>query len=237
MKKMIGYLWLCIFAVLLGCEQAGKVFQSKPFKPKLLHLVPLGKVAIAEVEAIKATLLRYYDLEIRILPATPFPAYTTNEAVGKAIKSALPLRYRADSLLRFLKREKLNKADYVLGVADVDITTTNRYEKGEGQIMFPVWMHADWGIFGLGYLAGKACVVSSYRLRIFDNPSTERLHSRLSKVARHEIGHNFGLDHCPHKNTCFMSAADLTNALVALDKESDSLCAKCKRKLGKLVRK
>lgn len=239
-KYLFWALGLILIGGILSCEQVKKAFKTSSPQPLKLVIVPLGDIPIAEVESVKQMLLSYYNLQIQILPHTTFPAYTTNEAVGKAIKTALPLRYRADSLLRFLKREKLGKADYVLGLTNVDITTTNRYKKGkekeEGQIMFPVWMHADWGIFGLGYLGGKACVVSSYRLRIFDNPSQAVLHSRISKVARHEVGHNFGLDHCKNKNSCFMSEASWTNALMALDKESDSLCVVCKRRLGNLVK-
>ena len=237
-KKYFSWLFsLFLFVGCVSCDKVPHIFKKSVPKTKKLVIVPLGSIPIAEVESVKQMLLSYYDLQIQILPHTAFPAYTTNEAVGKAIKTALPLRHRADSLLRFLKREKLGKADYVLGLANTDITTTNRYKKGEGQIMFPVWMHADWGIFGLGYLGGKACVVSSYRLRIFDNPSLAVLHSRISKVARHEVGHNFGLDHCKNKNTCFMSEASWTNALLALDKESDSLCLACQKRLGNLVKK
>jgi archaemetzincin len=216
-----------------GNDKVRKVLNLPPLPPKTLLLVPLGNVPQTEVEEVRQTLLRYYRLQITVAPHTPFPAYTTNQAVAKELKMELPLRYRADSLLRFLNKQVRGKHDYILGIANVDITCTNRYENGKGQIMFPVWMHADWGIFGLGYLGGKACIVSSFRLR-FDNPPLAKLNNRIAKVARHEVGHNFGLNHCPE--FCFMSAADLRNALVALDNESDSLCGGCKRKLGSLLK-
>jgi archaemetzincin len=232
LKISLGFLCLIALAGFWGCEEVKQTLRATPPKPKTLLLVPLGDVPAGEVEEVRQTLLRYYDLRITVASPTAFPAYTTNEAVGKVMKTVLPLRYRADSLLRFLNREKKGKHDYVLGVANVDITCTNRYENG--QIQFPAWMHADWGIFGLGYLGGTACIVSSFRLR-FDMPPLPKLNSRIAKVARHEVGHNFGLNHC--LNHCFMSAADLRNALVALDNESDSLCASCKYKLGALVKK
>jgi archaemetzincin len=229
----------CLSYILIGlfvasCEKVKQVFKQTPPKIKTLLLVPLGDVPATEVEEVRQTLLMYYKLTISVAPKTVFPAYTTNQAVAKEMKMNLPLRYRADSLLRFLNKEKRGTHDYVLGVANVDITCTNRYENGNGQIMFPAWMHADWGIFGLGYLGGKACIVSSFRLR-FDNPDLPKLNSRLTKLARHEVGHNFGLNHCAA--FCFMSAADLRNALVALDHESDSLCKKCQGKLGNLLKK
>ena len=231
MLKIKNFAGICLLALVLGaCNEIQKKIKFPP-KKLTLALLPLGNVPAAEVEEVRKTLAYYYDLDIKTLPAAPFPAHTTNAAVGKLLKTTLPLRYRADSLLRYMDKQKRGNFDYILGIANVDITTTNRYK--DGQIQFPAWMHADWGIFGLGYVSGGACIVSSFRLRL-DNPPLPKVYARLAKVARHEIGHNFGLPHCLNK--CFMSAADLRNALVALDHESDSLCLACKRKLGKKVK-
>ena len=148
MEKHIFFRSLSFFLVALlfaSCENIQKAITQTPPKPKTLLIVPLGNVSAGEVEEVRQTLLYYYDLRITVAQPSTFPAYTTNEAVGKVMKTVFPLRYRADSLLRFLNREKRGKFDYVLGVANVDITCTHRYDNG--QIMFPAWMHADWGIF------------------------------------------------------------------------------------------
>ena len=78
---------------------------------------------------------------------------------------------------------------------------------------------------GLGYKPGKACVVSTYRLR---KTATSQKHfqQRLFKVVVHEMGHNFGLHHCPDE-TCIMVDAE---GQMKLDQEKD-LCNSCKQKL------
>ena len=39
-------------------------------------------------------------------------------------------RYRADSILRILKREKPDSIDYLIGILNKDISTTKRDRKG-----------------------------------------------------------------------------------------------------------
>jgi len=90
-------------------------------------------------------------------------------------------RYRADSLLIDLK----NKKAIVLGLTSRDITT----QSGK---------YSDWGIFGLSYINDNASVVSTYRLKSKED---------FYKVCIHELGHAFGLQHCPRKN-CIMQDAD-----------------------------
>ena len=112
-------------------------------------------------------------------------------------------RYRADTIIRFLS--KFGNIDTVIiGLTSKDISTT----KGA---------FADWGVMGLGYCPGKACIVSTYRL------GKTRLSAQFYKVAIHELGHTQGLPHCANK-TCFMRDAEGGNPL---DEEKD-FCDSCK---------
>ncbi len=112
-------------------------------------------------------------------------------------------RYRADSIILYLKRN-VGKNQLVVGITTKDISTT----KGE---------FLDWGVMGLGFMYGPSCVVSSFRLKNND---------QLFKTVIHELGHNFGLPHCPVK-TCFMRDAEGKNRF---DEES-SFCTDCKKVL------
>ncbi|RLF28477.1 MAG: hypothetical protein DRN14_04130, partial [Thermoplasmata archaeon] len=56
-------------------------------------------------------------------------------------------------------------------------------------------------VFGLAELEGSAAVVSVYRLR---SASASVLRERLLKEVVHELGHTFGLRHCPNPS-CVMS--------------------------------
>lgn len=116
-------------------------------------------------------------------------------------------RYRADSLIGFLG--KVTPSGVVtIGLTCKDISTTKNGK-------------ADWGIMGLGFCPGNACIVSTYRL------NKKNLESQLYKVALHELGHTQGLPHCPDK-TCYMLDAEGGNPT---DQET-GFCPKCKTKLN-----
>ena len=51
----------------------------------------------------------------------------------------------------------------------------------------------DWGIFGLGSLDGKACVISTFRLGAGKADNALKM-QRLIKFINHEVGHTFGLE-------------------------------------------
>ncbi len=112
-------------------------------------------------------------------------------------------RYRADSIIKFLNSR--TKEGYVtIGLTSKDISVT------KGKIK-------DYGIMGLGYRPGKACVASQFRL------NKQNADEQFFKIAIHELGHTQGLKHCPEK-TCFMRDAEGGNPT---DEETD-FCQKCK---------
>ncbi len=112
-------------------------------------------------------------------------------------------RYRADSIINNLNR--FGSADTVIiGLTGKDISTT----KGNT---------ADWGVMGLGFQPGNACVISTFRL------SKAELSGQFYKIALHELGHTQGLPHCKNK-TCFMRDAEGGNHL----DEETGFCESCK---------
>lgn len=112
-------------------------------------------------------------------------------------------RYKADSVIRFLNN-RTDRGYVTIGLTSKDISTT------KGKIK-------DFGIMGLGYRPGKACVASNFRL------NKAKADEQLFKIAIHELGHTQGLEHCPEK-TCFMRSAEGKNPT---DGEVD-FCKKCK---------
>lgn len=132
--------------------------------------------------------------KVQVLEAIDFPANAYYKERN---------RYRADSIIKFLN-SRTKEGFVTIGLTSKDISVT------KGKIK-------DYGIMGLGYRPGKACVASKYRL---DKKNADE---QFFKIAIHELGHTQGLKHCPEK-TCFMRDAEGGNPT---DEEKD-FCQKCK---------
>ncbi len=134
-----------------------------------------------------------------------FPNVVVNQRVKIPAFAYYPPRgrYRADSLLRFLQLFA-RPHEVVIGVTNKDISTHN------GNI-------SDWGVMGLGNCPGNSCVVSTFRL------NRDKNKNQLLKVAIHELGHCFGLPHCPER-FCFMRDARGRN----VTDEETVFCKGCK---------
>lgn len=156
------------------------------------------------INTLKDSIPKYYPVTVQVAGNVDMPSnawYAPRQ------------RYKADVLLGFLQSLKPPQARLVLGITGKDIST----RKGT---------NPDYGIMGFGLQPGDACVVSLYRLQK-NNPSSGLLFQRLFKTVIHEMGHNFGLPHCPD-NHCIMADAEGT---LKQDNET-GLCANCKKKLS-----
>jgi archaemetzincin len=81
-------------------------------------------------------------------------------------------------------------------------------------------------VFGLAQVGGPVAVVSTARLRqgfYGLRPDRERFEARLRKGVLHELGHTFGLVHCPDR-ACVMA---LASSLQQLDAKGGIYCAGC----------
>jgi archaemetzincin len=99
-----------------------------------------------------------------------------------------------------------------LGVADVDL-------------FIPILTF----VFGEAQIGGTAAVFSATRLKpeFYGLPEDEvLLYERCEKEALHELGHTFGLVHCPDY-ACVMHYA---NSIEDVDLKSASWCRECGRK-------
>ncbi len=117
-------------------------------------------------------------------------------------------RYRADSLIRYLKTIT-PKGHISIGLTGQDISHTN------GNIK-------DYGIMGLAFQPGCAGIVSPRRL------SKSNLEEQFIKLCCHELGHTMGLPHCPEKS-CYMRDAEGKNNF---DTQT-AFCPSCRKHLIK----
>lgn len=164
------------------------------------------------------------SVTINVQPFSDIPAEEAKYVVSEiskvypyvSLKYAMPLpqsayyasrkRYRADSLIRFLSNIT-PPGCVTIGLTSKDISTSKD-------------SIADWGVMGLGFCPGKACIASTFRLS-----KSEKL-MQLFKVAIHELGHTQGLPHCSVK-TCFMRDAEGHNPT----NDEKDFCVTCKKLL------
>lgn len=188
-------------------------------KPEAIHIAiqSLGKVSGSDLINIQTALENTYAAKVTVLPP--------KEMYPDAYVNLKSPRYRADSLLRYLKRDCPDSVDYILGVTNFDISTT-KYEKFPDKILSPAYKYADWGVFGLGQRPGKSCVVSGFRIGAV---AKDLRTSRLQKISVHEVGHNLGLKHCPDVS-CVMT--DAVESVRTVDNASLELCGSCRKQLS-----
>lgn len=180
-------------------------------KHLVIAIQPIGNVSGDRIEIAKQALDSAYQARIIILPSISPPKETF-------VNVKVP-RYRADKLIAYLKEVKPDTVDYIMGLTGYDISITKHDMLG--RIKEPKSLYEDFGIFGLGYKPGKSCIVSYYRL----GADAAMVKTRLAKICTHELGHNFGLDHCPNKK-CVM--ADAVEKISTIDNAEGRLCERCK---------
>lgn len=179
---------------MLSCSEKKNRINEKAAKPAVTILIqPFKDIKQETVVKVTEGIKNVYP-NVKVLNGIDFPENTYYKERN---------RYRADSIIKFLNKE--TKEGFVtIGLTSKDISATR------GKIK-------DFGIMGLGYRPGKACVASSFRL------SKENRDEQFYKIAIHELGHTQGLPHCPEK-MCFMRDAEGKNPT----NEETDFCKKCK---------
>ncbi|MES1182170.1 MAG: matrixin family metalloprotease [Myxococcales bacterium] len=171
----------------------------------LIALQPLGaSIAPAQLEAVSNAIATFYAVKVAVSPPLALP---------KSAFYAKRQRYRAERLLDYLVTEGRKDARVTLGLTAVDISTTKA-------------PYDDWGILGLATLDGRSAVLSSFRCQRRAK-NAEHARVRFAKTAVHELGHSFGLEHCPTPG-CIMH--DGEGSVLTTDTEHD-LCAATRARL------
>jgi archaemetzincin len=122
-------------------------------------------------------------------------------------------QYNSTLFLRELLNDENAGAHRVLGVTSVDL-------------FIPVLTY----VFGEAQVEGRAAVVSIHRLRneVYGLSRDDvLLADRLKKESTHELGHTFGLIHCPD-SACVMRASTYVEEI---DLKPAAFCESCLRNI------
>jgi len=169
----------------------------------VICLQPFDDFTQKEAQTLKSDLIKHFkeqagcEYEIRILPNKHLTTDLMNDA---------KTRYRASKIIRSLMKDR-KEGTTVIGLTHKDISTS-------------IHDVNDYGVMGLSFRPGTACVVSTYRVKP---------RNMLWKVAMHEFYHAFlGKPHCQSGDEhCIMQDAKGKNPI----KRETRLCKHCKEQL------
>ena len=182
---------------------------------KTIAIQPIGQYNSQQLPFIRKEISSFFNRPVIILPPIGMPASFLNRSKGK--------RYSADSIISFLSARKGDTLSEIVGYTSLDIYTNIR--DSTGQVKEPRLKYGVWGIMGLGFCPGTACIVSDRRLKTNDPKKFEH---RLRTLFLHEIGHNLGLPHCLNAH-CIMQ--DVRGKVSTIDSSFNDYCTACRQNI------
>lgn len=163
-----------------------------------IKVVPFGNVSEAVLVNLINNLQAKLNFPVELEEVKPVPSGSYNSARAQYLASGF--------LAELRKLAQAENNTKFLGVTEVDL-----YSQG---LNF---------IFGQADIGGPAAVISLARLRPTSFRLTDErslLNERVLKEAVHELGHNFGFQHCDNQK-CVMH---FSNSIKDTDKKSADYC-------------
>lgn len=166
-------------------------------------LIAVGKVDKEILEELKADLMKIFNKEIFIGKDMPEPDYAFNKERRQ---------YHSSEILdRIIQEKDYATFERILAVVDHDLYVPELN-------------------FVFGEAGPREAVISVTRLRqqyygLPENPAI--FQKRILTEAVHELGHTYGLGHCPN-SSCVMF---FSNSLVDTDRKGYQFCSKCRERL------
>jgi archaemetzincin len=200
-------LYFIIFAT--GPFRSNTKFMGSNNMERKIMLIPMGAIEGWVLDTLEKDLAAKFNIKVERHNSIQISADAFNPA-RKQYSSSFILNKPHTFL-------EAGRKELVLAITDVDL-----YAEG---LNF---------VFGEAEFGGQFAVISITRLRqsFYSFPENKNLFiDRTTKEAVHELGHVFGLEHCPDAQC----AMHFSNSLLDTDRKSASFCSRCQARLEKLI--
>lgn len=170
-----------------------------------MSIVGVGNIPVDLIKRVAAAVSEELRAGVALLPERLDPEFA---------RDALRDQYNSTRIVVRLSEMVAEEGMRILGVAEVDL-------------FIPILTF----VFGEAQLGCCAAVMSSFRLRqeyYGLPPDGDLLVERSVKEALHELGHTFGLRHCPDYS-CVMHSS---NTVDDVDIKWSAFCSVCKVTIG-----
>jgi archaemetzincin len=177
----------------------------KKAKGKYIYIILIGEAAqLIDLKEVEDQIKKDFGFPTKILQSTINPEDSYNPTRKQ---------YHSTKILKEMLDQIPPDALKMMGITSSDL-------------FIPILTF----VFGEAQLDGKVGIVSSARLQqeFYGLPPNQALlKRRLIKEIKHELGHTFGIVHCPLKE-CVMSVA---NNIADVDAKGISFCEGCRELL------
>ena len=167
--------------------------------PKTISIYRYGGFPVSKAQRLEKQLKFYFPKVVLKMQILTLPLEHYNKERN---------RYRGTGL--FEELDKHSNGDAVIGLTDYVIFKANEISQ-------------TYGIMGVSPVGTYKCVVSSK----IPSSGKEQSNDNFVKLALHELGHAFGLDHCPDQH-CYMVDAEHKMKFPL----TTGFCESCKTKLN-----